>query len=71
MALCHLETKPAPENTEDGPSELPLIETGFIFRRNIERICRTADDICTQIYFSILDELEALAEEAEEDEEKD
>lgn len=71
MALCHLETGPVPADAEDGPGALPPIETGFIFRRNIARICRTPDDISTQIYFSVLDELEALAEEAEEEQEKD
>lgn len=41
---------------------LRRVETGFIFRRNIERLCRAFEDVYTQIYVSILDELEAISD---------
>jgi len=38
----------------------PVVETGYIFKPNILRECRTADDIYTQLYVCILEELEGL-----------
>lgn len=61
LACSHLVTA---EIVEDGEDELGLclVETGFIFRKNVERLCRTFDDVYTQIYVSILDELDSLSE---------
>jgi tetratricopeptide (TPR) repeat protein len=51
---------------DQADAEEPQVVTGYVFRRNILRECRTMDDVDTQIYVSIMDELEILLGPGEE-----
>lgn len=53
MMFCLL--VPEPDDAED-----LRVARGYVFRKNILRECRTAEDIDTQIYVSVMDELEHL-----------
>ena len=59
MMFCFL----VPERSE---AEDPKVLRGYVFRKNILRECRTTEDIDTQIYVSVMDELEHLLGPGEE-----
>jgi len=63
MAYVHLVPHQEPESV---PPEDLTIRVGFVFRQNILRDCRVEDDIYTQIYVSLLEELERLTLPADE-----
>jgi len=39
----------------------PEITTGYVFRRNMLRLCRTAEDLSTQIYLAVMDDLQSFS----------
>ncbi len=46
------------EDDLDIPREPRVVELGFVFKRNILRVCRNKEDLYTQIYLCLLEELE-------------
>jgi len=64
MAYFHLvphELSPGPRNgTNRENSEGPPVNRAFVFARNILRDCRTEEDIYTQLYVFLLEELENM-----------
>jgi tetratricopeptide (TPR) repeat protein len=63
LAFCYLIPREPPAPTPNGLEALPAIETGFLFRRNILRVCREPEDVYTEITIAICDELDAILAE--------
>lgn len=60
VAFCFFELSEGPTAEEGEPPEQVRIKKGYVFRNNILRVCRASDDLYTQIYVAVLDELEAV-----------
>jgi tetratricopeptide (TPR) repeat protein len=64
MAYVHLIPQEVPGEVS---GEDVTIRVGFIFRQNILRDCRCVDDVYSQVYVSLLEELERLTIPAPDD----